>query len=373
MTDARIRKLARLMTEYSAPVTPGQQAVITGTSLAEPLIAELGRAVLERGAYPVIRMMPARFREFYNRYASDEVLSTVPSITRRMYEEMDAYYYVLSEENTRALTGIPPERAVMRERARQQLSAMIMERAAAGEVCWTLTLYPTPAYAQDAEMGLLEFSEFLYDAIFLNEDDPAACWQRLAERQGALIDYLTQAREVHLRAPGTDLHIGTGGRRWVNDCGDHNLPAGEIFTGPIETEVNGHITFNFPAIRFGREVRGIRLRFEEGRVVEATAERNEAYLRKVLDIDEGARIVGEFAFGTNYNISRFSRNTLFDEKIGGTVHLALGKSYPETGGQNNSAIHWDLVRDLREESEVYVDGELFQKNGRFTILDDGIV
>lgn len=371
ITDPRFRKLAVLMTEYSAPVEAGQQAVIRATSLAEPLVVELSRAILERGAWPVVMMRPALLTELYHRYASDDVLSELAPIEQYAFDTMDVIYSIYGQANTRAQSNVDPDRMVLRERALQGLSETVIRRSAEGDLQWSLTMYPAPAYAQDAEMGLIEFTEFLFAANFLNADDPVALWQEQAERQQQLIDHLEQAQEVHIRAPGTDLRVGIAGRTWINDCGEKNLPGGEVFTGPVEDQVDGHVTFTFPAIRRGREVRGARLRFEAGKVVDASAEVGEAFLLKMLDTDEGARYLGEFALGTNYNIKNFMRNTLFDEKIGGTVHMALGRSYPETGGKNESTIHWDLVCDLRSDGEVYVDGELFQKDGRFTLFDDG--
>lgn len=370
ITDPRFRKLAILITEYSAPVEAGQQAVIRATSLAEPLVVELSRAILERGAWPVTMMRPAQLTELYYRYASDDVLRELAPIEQHAFDTMDAIYSIHSMANTRAQSNVDTDRMVLREHALQGLSETVIRRAAEENLPWTVTMYPTPAYAQDAEMGLIEFAEFLFEANFLNADDPVALWQKQAERQQLLIDHLEQAQEVHVKAPGTDLRVGIAGRTWINDCGEKNLPGGEVFTGPVEDDVNGHVTFSFPAIRRGREVRGARLRFDAGKVVDASADVGEEFLLKMLDTDAGARYLGEFALGTNYNIKKFMRNTLFDEKIGGTMHMALGRSYPETGGKNESTIHWDLVCDLRRGGEVYVDGELFQQDGRFTVFDN---
>jgi aminopeptidase len=373
MNDPRIRKWAEVMTQYSAPVQPGYEVLIRGTALAEPLILELARAILERDAIPHVHMTPPQLQELFFRHASDQVLNTLPDLTRMMTERMDVYFLILSEGNTRALTNVDPVKTKRLQRTRGPLTELILNREAAGDLQWCVTLFPTPAYAQDAEMGWLEYTDFVFEACFLNEADPVARWQQLADRQQRLIEFLEARREVHVKAPGTDLRVGIGGRKWVNDRGDDNLPAGEVFTGPVENEVNGHVTFTFPVVHEGREVRGIQLWFEVGQVVKATATNNEEFLLEMLDTDEGARYLGEFAFGTNYRIQRFMRNTLFDEKIGGTMHMALGLSVPATGGRNTSAIHWDLVSDLRQEGEVYVDGELFQRNGRFMLLEEGIV
>ncbi len=373
MIDPRIRKWAQVMTQYSAPVKPGDEVAINGSTLAEPLILELYRAVLERDGLPRILMTPTLQAEYLYRYASDKVLDTVSDLTRYTAERVNVSYHVLSDDNTRAMSEVDPAKIVQRRRAFRPISEIGDRREAEGDFMWSLTLYPTPAYAQDAEMSLLDYAEFVFNACFLNDEDPVARWRELSRRQQSLVDYLAQAREIHIRAPGTDLRLNVAGRTWVNSDGTHNFPSGEVFTGPVENEVNGMITFTFPGVYSGREVRGVQLWFEEGKVVKASAEHNEAFLLEMLETDEGARFLGEVAFGTNYNIQRFMRNTLFDEKIGGTMHLALGNSYLETGGKNKSAIHWDLVCDLRQDGEVTVDGELFQQNGRFTMLDGGVV
>jgi aminopeptidase len=373
MVDPRICKWADVLAAYSAPVKPGDEVAITATTLAEPLVLELYRAVLEREGLPRVMMTSPLESAYLFRYAPDSVLDSVSDFERYGAERLDVGFHILSEDNTRALTEVDPDKMVRWRRAYRPLAEIQDRRAAAGEFLWSLTLYPTPAYAQDAEMSLPDYSEFIFEACFLNEEDPIARWKALSRRQQVLVDHLNQAREIHLKAPGTDLRLEIAGRRWINSDGTRNFPSGEVFTGPVENRVQGHITFTFPAVYAAREVRGVQLWFEEGRVVKATAEHNEVYLLKTLDTDEGARFLGEIAFGTNYNIQRFMRNTLFDEKIGGTVHVALGNSYPETGGQNKSAIHWDLVCDLRKDSEVYVDGELFQQEGHFVALDGGVV
>ena len=373
MSDPRIRKWADVLTSYSAPVMPGDAVVIRATPLAEPLILELYRSILERGGIPHLRLTLPQLQEVFYRYAPDEVLDTLPEILRHEVEQIDVVFSIMSDNNTRSLSNVDPARQVRFQKTQQPLGERLMQRAADGDLLWCLTLFPTPSYAQDAEMGLIEYSEFIFQACFLNEEDPAARWQQLAERQQCLVDHLNEAQQIRIKAPGTDLQLGVAGRKWINSKGTNNFPSGEVYTAPEETEVNGHISFSFPAVYQGREVRGVQLWFEEGRVVKATAAHNEAFLLEMLDTDEGSRYLGEVAFGTNYFIQRFMRNTLFDEKIGGTMHLALGRSYPETGGKNISAIHWDIVCDLREEGEVYVDGELYQRNGRFAILEGGVV
>ena len=230
-----------------------------------------------------------------------------------------------------------------------------------------MTLYPTDAYAQDAEMATDEFADFVVAACKLDQPDPVAAWRAQAAEQQRLIDWLADKREVRLRGPDTDLTLGIAGRTWINADGTNNFPDGEIFTGPVEDSVEGHVRFSYPVVTAGREVHDVRLRFAGGRVVDASAAKNEEYLIRTLDTDPGARVLGEFAFGTNFGISRFIKNILLDEKIGGTVHMALGRGYPETGNVNESAVHWDLICDLREGGAVDVDGEPFLRDGRFVV------
>jgi aminopeptidase len=232
---------------------------------------------------------------------------------------------------------------------------------------WTLTLYPTDAYAQDADMSTTDYAEFVLNACKLNRPDPVAAWMELAAEQQRLIDWLADKDEIHLTGPGTDLTLSTKGRHWINADGRKNFPDGEIFTGPVETSVDGHVQFSYPVVHAGREIVDIRLAFENGRVTDATAAKGEEYLVKTLDTDEGARVLGEFAFGTNYDIQRFTKNILFDEKIGGTVHMAVGAGYPESGSTNESAVHWDMICDLRDGGEVTVDGQPFMRDGQILV------
>jgi aminopeptidase len=216
-------------------------------------------------------------------------------------------------------------------------------------------------------MSLRAYADFVYGAGLLSEPDPVAAWQKLKDRQDRLIEWLQGKSAIRITGPGTDLSLSVAGRTWVNDDGHFNFPGGEIFTGPVEDSVNGEIRFTYPGFYGGREVTGIKLVFRDGSVVDASAQTDQAFLDQMLDMDEGARRLGEFAFGTNPGIQQFTKNTLFDEKIGGTLHMALGRSYPETGGVNESALHWDIVFDLRQGGEVMVDGEQFSKDGVFQI------
>ncbi|HEX5499281.1 MAG TPA: aminopeptidase, partial [Thermomicrobiales bacterium] len=282
-------------------------------------------------------------------------------------EQADVLINVMAETNTKALSSIDPARQSLLAKARGRLLEAMLRREAAGELRWTLTLFPTDAYAQDADLSTPDFTEFVLAACKLDTPDPAAAWRAQAAAQQRLIDWLAGKREIRLRGPDTDLRLSVASRTWINADGTKNFPDGEIFTGPVEDSAEGHVRFSFPVVTQGREIDDIRLRFAGGRVVDASAAKNEAFLIQTLDTDPGARVLGEFAFGTNFAIQRFSKNILFDEKIGGTVHMAVGSGYPETGNHNVSAVHWDMICDLREGGVVEVDGEPFLRNGAFVV------
>ena len=242
-----------------------------------------------------------------------------------------------------------------------------MERSAAGELKWTSTLFPTAASAQEADMSLRAYEEFVYGTCFCDRDDPVAEWQRIHDEQQQAIDWLTGRELVEISGPNAELKLSIKDRQFVNSDGHHNMPSGEIFTGPVEDSVNGWVRFTYPSIAGGREVEGIELWFEDGKVVKATAEKNEKYLLEMLDTDAGSRYLGEFAIGTNYGIQQFTKNILFDEKIGGSFHMAIGAGYPETGSQNRSSVHWDMICDMRDGSRILVDDDLLYQNGQFVI------
>ncbi len=364
MKDPRVETMARILVDYSLEVRPNQLVRISGAPEGAPLILAVYQGVLERGAHPFLQVGLEEAEEALYRYASDAQLDFVPQFMKDMVEQIDATITVWTDVNTKRLTNVDPAKQARRAVALRPLSDRLLERAARKELRWTGTLYPTQAFAQDAEMSLREFEDFVYTACLVEEPDPIGAWKKLSKEQQRLVDRLGKAREIRVLGPDTDLRLEVGGRTWINCDGHENFPDGEIFTGPIEQSVNGHIRYTYPACAYGREVEDVRLWFENGKVVRATAAKNEAFLLKMLETDEGARYVGEFALGTNPGIQRFTKNTLFDEKIGGTIHLALGKGYPESGRKNRSAIHWDMVCDLRDGGEIWVDGSLFLKNGK---------
>jgi aminopeptidase len=367
MPDPRVEAVARILVDYSVDIQPGEFVRIRGTPEGAPLILAVYQRVLERGGHPWLRLGLDDVAEIFYKYASDQQLDFVPGVDRQIIEELKADIVVWTETNTKALTNIDPAKQSRAQAARRPLSERFLERAAKKEVKWVATVYPTYAFAQDAEMSLREFEDFCYSAALVHEPDPIAAWRTISGEQQRLIDWLSDKRQVRIIGPDTDLALSIAGRSWVNCDGRENFPDGEIFTGPVEDSANGYVRFTYPACEGGREVENVCLSFENGKVVKATAAKNEEFLLTMLDIDEGARFLGEFAFGTNKGVQRFTKNILFDEKIGGTVHMALGTGYPETGSKNRSAIHWDMICDLRQGGEVWVDGVLFAKDGTFTI------
>ena len=367
MADPRLAAWAATLVDYSVAVRPGDQVAISGGVAGEPLLREIYRTVLARGGRPVMLPAFSGLAADLLGAGTDEQLSYISPVERFVREQADVAITVLAETNTRSMAAIPPERQGFFQKARTDLMGAFMRRSAAGELRWVGTLFPTDAYAQDADLSTPDFAEFVYTACKLTRPDPAAAWGAMAAEHDRLIRWLAGKREIHVRGRDTDLTVGIEGRTWINCDGQRNFPDGEIFTAPVEDAVDGHIRFSFPAVTQGREVDDIRLRFVGGKVVDASAAKNEAFLIQMLDTDPGARVLGEFAIGTNYGIDRFIKNILFDEKIGGTVHMAVGAGYPESGSVNTSAIHWDMICDLRHGGEIDVDGEPLLRNGAFVV------
>ncbi|WP_069803029.1 aminopeptidase [Thermogemmatispora onikobensis] len=367
MHDIRLARWARTLVDYCLQVQPGQLVAIQSTPLAVPLIENIYRELLRAGAYPLTLLSLDRLEELLLREGNDDQLQNTPSLHEGFAERIAARLGIEAASNTSALTTLDPGRLAMRRKAQGALRNRLQQREQEGSYRWCLTLYPTEAYAQDAGLSLSEFEEFVFEACFLNDPDPAARWRDLSQQQQRLVAWLEGKQRIRVLSEGTDLTLSIVGRRFINSDGRRNFPSGEIFTSPVEESLEGTITFDLPSAVDGRLVEGIRLAFAGGKVVEASARQGQDYLLRMLDIDNGARIAGEFAFGNNWNIQRSTRNILFDEKIGGTIHLALGASYPEAGGQNRSALHWDLICDLRKGGEVWVDDTLFLKDGRILI------
>ncbi|MFP4321262.1 MAG: aminopeptidase [Anaerolineales bacterium] len=367
MLDPRIEKLAHLLVHYSVKIQPGDWVYVRGSVAALPLVEQVARQVWQAGGNATVALSNDNLLETFYRVASQDQIEWLDPTQTMLFEQVDALISIRASENTRALTNIDPALQAAASKARQPIMQTYMQRSAEGKLRWVGTQYPTLAYAQDADMSLSEYEDFVYGACAVDQADPVAYWQGIHKEQARLIEYLQGKKQMTVRGPNIDMSLSIEGRTFINSDGSHNMPSGEIFTGPVEDSVNGWVRFTYPAIRDGREVDGVEFKFENGKLTEASAKKNEAYLLSQLDSDAGARYLGEFAIGTNYNIQRFTKSILYDEKIGGTLHMAVGAGYPETGSQNTSNVHWDFICDMRDDSEIHVDGELFYKNGQFQV------
>jgi aminopeptidase len=366
MTDPRVEKLAQVLVDYSLGLKPGDKLRLLGGVIALPLMHELYRQATRAGALVIPRITDQTFEEIVLKEGNEVQYTFVSDLQRQEIEYIDASLTIWSESNTKQLSNVDPQRLALRRKASGPLTKRFLERFAEGQLRWCGTLFPTEAHAQDASMSLSEYEDFVYDAGLLNEPDPVAAWQRVHEEQQRITDFLNGVKHIRIVTPGTEIEYRVEGRSWINCSGKENFPDGEVFTGPIEDSVNGHVHFTYPSVYGGREAEDVRLTFRDGKVVDLSAGRGQDFVEAMVNMDEGARYLGEVAFGLNYNIQQFTRNTLFDEKIGGTMHMALGASYPETGGKNESGLHWDMVCDLRD-GEVYADGELCYREGRFIV------
>jgi aminopeptidase len=358
--------MAKVLVEYSLEVQPGWVVTISSTTAAIPLVQAVYKHVLSVGGHPYVLLEAPGVKDMLLRNGNDDQLRHVDPYRLWAVEQSDAVLEIMGEENTRGANTVEPRRQALMQEARKPIAARAMSRIMeARPRC--LTLFPTNAYAQDAEMSLAEFEDFVFHACLLDtEEDSADRWRQVSREQQQIVDWLAGKKEVHVEAPGTDLTMSIEGRNFVNSDGKRNFPSGEVFTSPVEDTVRGHITYTYPASYNGRTVQGVKLGFVKGKVVQFTAEQGEDYLGAMLDMDEGACKLGEFAIGTNPGVTRITRNTLFDEKIAGTIHCALGQSYPQAGGTNRSAIHWDMVTDMKR-GRITVDGATLYENGKFVI------
>ena len=369
MHDPRLLKLADVLVNYCTAVQPGDLVRLSGSPLTQSLLSMLFEKVLQAGGHPFISMAPEVCNELLLMNGHDEQIQFENPVTQFETETIDVAISLWGQENTKSLTGVSPQKQTLRAQARKKVLSTFLERAAAKQLRWCGTQFPCHSSAQDAEMSLSNYEDFVFRAGLLHQDDPAAAWKEISTRQQRLVDYLNGKKEIHFVTPqGTDLRLDVTQRTWINCDGHENFPDGEVFTGPVENATTGTVCYSFPAVHAGREVDEIRLVFQDGQVTDATASKGEAFLHSMLDQDAGAKILGEIAIGTNYSINQYTKNTLFDEKIGGTFHAALGAAYPESGGTNESGLHWDMVCDLRNGGKIFVDGELISENGRF--LDD---
>ncbi len=370
MTDPRLTKWANTLAQYSLALQPGEQVLMRVDEAGIPLAKEVYRAALQAGANPHVQVLIDGLDEIFLTTASDAQLEWVSPIKKFEYETIDVLCAIIAPTNTSALAGVAADKQARMQQASSAVRKSLFARTASGKGRWTLTLYPTPAAAQNAKMSLADYEEFLLRAMLLDQDDPAAAWKAFSQEQQRYVDYLNGVGSVRFVARDTDITLSVAGRTWINSDGHKNFPSGEVFTGPVENSVNGIVRYTFPTAHLGHEVDDVRLTFESGRVIKAEAARGLDFLNAMLDSDAGARTLGEVAIGNNYGVQQFTRNTLYDEKIGGTFHLALGNSYPETGGTNVSAVHWDMVCDMRPDAgggAIYADGVLIHENGQWVI------
>lgn len=365
--DPRFTKLARLLVEYSVEIKEKEKAIITGTTASEPLLRELFQEVLRVGAYPRVNILFQDQEYLFYSNANDDQMSYSDPFLLYEVENSDAIIGIFPNLNPHALTSIDPQKKQRHALAQNPITETVFRRWGEGKLRWVGTACPSPAMAQEAHMSFEEYAEFLFDCMHLNEENPTDFWIEFSKWQQKICDRLNGVKEVRYVGQDTDLQFNCDGRTWINCDGKNNFPDGEVFTGPVENSVEGKMRFTYPGIYQGEEIQDIRLRFEKGKVVEASAVKGEKLLKTILETDEGARYVGEIAIGTNDNINRFTKNILLDEKMGGTVHLAIGRGIPQSGSLNKSAVHWDMLKNMREGGQIFADGQLIYNDGVFLL------
>lgn len=363
--DPRIDKLAQVMVNYSLKIKKGDLFKIQGPYQAMTLIKAVFQRALAAGAYPFVEIISEDIQELYLKHASDDQLTYVSEMRKLEVNKIDAFLHIWGADNTKFLSNTDPSRQVKAQAGRKEITEVFFRRSSNGEMRWCGTLFPNHAMAQEAEKSLTEFEDFVYAAGYCNSDDPISHWQEVSRKQAKLCERLNKLSTIRVKGTDTDLRLKIAGRKWINCDGSENFPDGEVFTSPLEDSANGTIRYSFPACFGGREVDDVRFTFKDGLLVDFSAAKNIDFLKQMLEMDAGAKRIGEFAIGTNYQIQTFSKNTLFDEKIGGTCHVAVGNSLYEAGGVNKSSLHWDMVCDLRQNGEIYGDDELIYKNGKF--------
>ncbi|NHJ05050.1 MAG: aminopeptidase [Candidatus Heimdallarchaeota archaeon] len=361
-------KLAKLVVNYAVNIQQDDLIQIRGGTNAEGLIREIYRESIKAGGH-IIRMnvqIPGTQEIFYKN-ASDKQIEYVDSIEYEFAKRTTKSIFIYSSFNTRELTNVDPKKQTMFKAAQKETQSIFYNRAGKGELKWNLCPFPCNSLAQEASMGLEEYTEFVYKALALDKEDPIAYWKNIEKEQDKIIKILEKGKVFRIIGEDTDLSLGIKGRSWINCCGHENLPDGEVFTAPIENSVNGTIRFSYPGIYLGQEIENIWLKFKDGQVIDYDATKGKELLAKVLEL-ENAKILGELAVGTNYGIQKFTKNMLFDEKIGGTIHLALGFGYPESGSKNDSPIHWDILKDMKsKESKIFLDEKVIYEAGNWKI------
>lgn len=365
LVDPRTRKLAKLVVEYCVEVKREESVFIQGHPLAFPLINEIYRECLIHDAYPMVMAKLDLDYTFY-KHAKDHQLKYISPIRKFIIENIDVLIGIACQSNTRALANVDPAKIRMEKEHGKELLEIYLKRSAEGKLRWNGVAYPSSSQAQEAAMSLEEYEDFVYSSCLVDKKDPVAEWKRIKSQQKKICDFLRRKRSIHIVGDETDLTLNVEGRKWINSDGKRNMPSGEVFTAPLENSASGTIKFSYPGIYLGREVEDVSLTFKDGKVIHASAIKGNDLLQQIMKV-EGADRIGEVAIGTNYGITKFTKLILFDEKMGGTIHIALGAAYPEAGGRNKSAIHWDILKDMKKDATIYADDKPFYKDGQFLI------
>jgi aminopeptidase len=365
MADNRLNKLAKLLVNYSTGVKKDDFVFVSCNDIAKPWMVEVVKEAVKAGAHVEYCLNSEEVEEAMLKNSSEEQLLQESVLKKELLTRANVWLTAWGSINTKMNSNMDSKKLQLKAKGASSWRKIYSEKMGDGSLRWCGTQFPTPADAQEASMSISEYEDFVYGAGMLDFEDPVAEWKKISAYQDRWVNYLNTKKEIHFLSQGTDIKVNVQGRTWINCDGKANFPDGEIFTSPIENGINGYITFNFPGIYMGKEIEGIRLEVKDGKVVKATADKGEDLLQALLQTDEGASYFGEVAIGTNYGIKKFTRNMLFDEKIGGTIHMAIGDAAGEAGGINHSSIHWDMLCDMRNGGKIYADGELFYENGEF--------
>lgn len=365
MADERLSKLAKLLVNYSTGIKKDDIVFICADEVATPWVIEVAKEAIKLGAHVEYRLESEEVSEVKLKYASEEQLKQGNLIYEALLQKADVWLTAWGGRNTRSLSKVDPQKIKLSQQGSSKWKSIYSQRCGDGSLRWCGTQYPTYSDAQEASMSISEYEDFVYEAGLLDKDDPIKEWKRISKEQERWIKYLNTKSDLHIISDDTDIRVGIKGRKWINCDGKENFPDGEIFTSPIENDINGYIKFSFPGIFMGKQIEGIKLEVKDGKIIKASAEKGEELLKELLETDKGSKFFGEVAIGTNYGIKEFTSNMLFDEKIGGTIHMAIGDSMPEAGGKNKSSLHWDMLCDMRSNGKIYADGELFYENGKF--------
>lgn len=365
MADIRLNKLAKLLVNYSTKVNEGDFVFVSCNDIAKPWMVEVVKEAVKAGAHVEYCLNSEEVEEVMLKHSNEEQLLDEHVLRKELLTRANVWLSAWGSINTKMNSNIDSKQLQLRAKGATSWRKIYSEKMGDGSLRWCGTMFPTYADAQEASMSLSEYEDFVFGAGLLDLEDPVAEWKKISAQQDRWVNYLDTKKELHFISEGTDIKVNVEGRKWINCDGRANFPDGEIFTSPVENGINGHITFSFPGIYMGKEIEGINLEVKDGKVIKATATKGEDLLHALLQTDEGASYFGEVAIGTNYGIKKFTRNMLFDEKIGGTIHMAIGDASGEAGGLNHSSIHWDMLCDMRNGGQIYADGELFYEDGQF--------